>query len=408
MRISHLLTGTLLSTALLAAPAFAQAGGAPAETSEQNAPDQSPAFEGQTRAPTPQEPTEVTDEVIAEELPQLWAMEFLPDGRMLVTAKAGAMHIVGEDGTAGPEISGVPEVDARRQGGLLDVALAPDYETSGMIFFSFAEPREGGNGTSVASARLVPDDAGGGALEDVQVIFRQMPTYDGGNHFGSRLVFGSDDELYVTVGERSDVETRQQAQDIGSGLGKVFRIDREGNALPDNPFVDQEGAVPEIWSLGHRNMQSAALDGEGRLWTVEHGPRGGDELNRPEAGKNYGWPEVTYGIDYSGRPIGEGITQKAETEQPVYFWDPVIAPSGMAFYDGEEIPAWDNSFIIGGLVAGGLVVVHLEGDRVAFEERVSLEARVRDVKVGPDGAVYAVTENPQEGTSQIIRVSAAQ
>jgi aldose sugar dehydrogenase len=405
IRISRLLTSTLLSTALLASPTLAQSGGEPAETAPPNAPDQTPAFEGQTRAPQPAEPAAVTEEVVADGLPQLWSMEFLPDGRMLVTAKAGAMHIVGEDGTAGPEITGVPEVDADGQGGLLDVALAPDYESSGLIYFSFSEPREGGNGTSVASAKLVPDDAGGGALEDVTVIFQQMPTYDGDKHFGSRLTFGPEGELYVTVGERSDVEPRVQAQDISSGLGKVFRIDAAGAALPDNPFVDQDGALPEIWSLGHRNMQAAALDGEGRLWTVEHGPRGGDELNRPEAGKNYGWPEVTYGIDYSGEPIGEGITQKAETEQPVYYWDPVIAPSGMAFYDGDEFPTWKNAFLIGGLVAEGVVVVHLEGDRVAFEERVPLEARVRDVKVGPDGAVYAVTENPDAGTSQIIRLS---
>ena len=399
IRIAHLLTGTLLTTALLAGSAYAQFNSAPP-----NAPDQTPAFEGQTRAPEPAEPAVIAQEIIADGLPQLWAMEFLPDGRMLVTAKAGAMHIVSQAGIAGPEITGVPEVDSDGQGGLLDVALAPDYETSGMIYFSFSEPRDGGNGTSVASAKLVPDDAGGGALEDVNVIFQQMPTYDGDKHFGSRLVFGPEGELYVTVGERSDVEPRIQAQDIGSGLGKVFRIDTSGAALPDNPFVDQAGALPEIWSLGHRNMQSAALDGQGRLWTVEHGPKGGDELNRPEAGKNYGWPEVTYGEDYSGAPIGEGITEKAETEQPVYYWDPVIAPSGMAWYDGAEFPGWDGSFIIGGLGSQGLVVVHLENDQVAFEERIPLEARVRDVKVGPDGAVYAVTENPSAGSSQIVRV----
>lgn len=406
IRIPHLLTGTLITTALLAAPVLAQTAGTPAETAAPNAPDQSPAFAGQTRAPTPAEATAVTQEVVADGLPQLWAMEFLPDGRMLVTAKAGAMHIVAEDGTAGPELTGLPDVDADGQGGLLDVALAPDYDTSGLVYFSFSEPRDGGNGTSVVSAKLVPDDAGGGALEDVTVIFQQMPTYDGDKHFGSRLVFGPAGELYVTVGERSDVEPRIQAQDIGSGLGKVFRIDTAGSPLPDNPFVDQDGALPEIWSLGHRNMQSAALDGEGRLWTVEHGPKGGDELNRPEAGKNYGWPEVTYGIDYSGAPIGDGITEKAETEQPVYYWDPVIAPSGMAFYDAAEIPAWDGAFIIGGLVAQGLVVVHFDDDKVTTEERIPLDARVRDVKVGPDGAVYAVTENPEAGSSQIVRVSA--
>jgi glucose/arabinose dehydrogenase len=336
----------------------------------------------------------------------LWALEFLPDNSMLVTAKSGAMMIIAAGGTPGPEIEGVPEVDAAGQGGLLDVALAPDFETSNRIFFSFSEPRDGGNGTSVASATLVTDDAGGGRLEDVEVIFRQTPTYDGNKHFGSRLVFGNEGELYVTVGERSDTPIRDQAQDIASGLGKVFRIDQNGQALPNNPLIDQEGALPEIWSLGHRNMQSATLDGEGRLWTVEHGPKGGDELNMPEAGVNYGWPEVTYGIDYSGEPIGEGITANSETTQPIYYWDPVIAPSGMAYYEGDEFPSWQGAFLVGGLVAQSVVVLHMENDRVAFEERVPLDARVRDVKVGPEGAVYAVTED-RSGSSEIIRLTSA-
>jgi glucose/arabinose dehydrogenase len=286
----------------------------------------------------------------------------------------------------------------------LDVALAPDFASSNKIFFSFSEPREGGNGTSVASATLVQDENGGGQLEDVQIIFRQTPTYTGNKHFGSRLVFGNDGELFVTVGERSDTPIRDQAQDIASGLGKVFRVDQEGRALPDNPLVNQEGALPEIWSLGHRNMQSATLDDQGRLWTVEHGPRGGDELNMPQAGVNYGWPEVTYGIDYSGAPIGEGITANSETTQPIYYWDPVIAPSGMAFYQGDEFPSWNGAFLVGGLVAQSVVVLHMADDRVAFEERVPLDARVRDVKVALDGAVYAVTED-RLGSSEIIRLS---
>lgn len=404
--IPLLLASTAICASLLPAIALGQESG-PVETQAPNAANQQPAFDGQTRAPQPAEMPEVETTVVAEGLPQLWAMEFLPDGRMLVTTKAGDMHIVTAEGEAGEAISGVPDVDARGQGGLLDVALAPDYETSGRIYFSFSEPREGGNGTSVASALLTPDDANGGALEDVNVIFQQVPTYDGDKHFGSRLVFAPDGALFVTVGERSDVETRNQAQDIGSGLGKVFRIDAEGAALPDNPFVETEGALPEIWSLGHRNMQSAALDGEGRLWTVEHGPKGGDELNRPEAGVNYGWPEVTYGIDYSGAPIGDGITATEDTTQPVYYWDPVIAPSGMAYYDGAEFPEWDGAFLIGGLVSKGVVIVHIDGDKVVSEERVPLEARIRDVKVGPDGAVYAVTENPDAGTSSVLRLSKA-
>ncbi|CCF20029.1 Soluble aldose sugar dehydrogenase yliI [Pseudorhizobium banfieldiae] len=418
-RLLVLLSGTMLTAALLSVPALAQEGAAPAtgnentqsgepvETKPANAPDQQPAFAGQTRAPQPAETVEIETEVVAQDLPHLWAMEFLPDGRMLVNAKQGAMHIVSAEGEAGPALEGVPEVLSDGQGGLLDVALAPDFESSGMIFFSFSEQRDHGNGTSVASAKLVTDDQGGGTLEDVQVIFRQTPSYDGNKHFGSRLVFGPNDELYVTVGERSDPEPRVQAQDLSSGLGKIFRIDRNGEPLPDNPFVGQENAQPEIWSLGHRNLQSATLDGQGRLWTVEHGPRGGDELNRPEPGKNYGWPEVTYGLEYSGDPVGEGITQQAETEQPVYYWDPVIAPSGMAYYDGDAIPEWQGAFLIGGLVSQGIVVVHMDGDRVQYEERVPLNARIRDVKVGPDGAVYAVTEQRGGGGSTIVKLTKA-
>ncbi|MDP9840028.1 glucose/arabinose dehydrogenase [Neorhizobium huautlense] len=405
-RLTRLLTGTILATAVLASPALAQSAAKPAETKAANAPDQKPAFENQTRAPQPAQMPKIATETVAEGLPHLWSMEFLTDGRMLVTAKQGAMHIISEEGEAGPEIKGVPKVLASGQGGLLDVALAPDYETSGKIYFSFSEEREDGNGTSVASARLMPDTAGGGTLEDVKIVFRQMPSYDGNKHFGSRLVFGPQGELYVTVGERSDAEPRVQAQELSSGLGKVFRIDAEGKALADNPFVSTENALPEIWSLGHRNLQAATLDGQGRLWTVEHGPKGGDELNRPEAGKNYGWPEVTYGVEYSGRAVGDGITAKAETEQPVYYWDPVIAPSGMAYYDGDAIPEWKGAFLVGGLVSQGVVVLHMDGDKVAHEERVPLNARIRDVKVGPDGAVYAVTES-RGGSSTIVKLTKA-
>jgi glucose/arabinose dehydrogenase len=393
----------MLAATLLTGGASAQ-DARTAETAEANAPDQKPAFENQTRAPLPETVPQISVDVVAEGLPHLWAMEFLPDGRMLVTTKDGAMHVVSqENGEASPPIEGVPAVMSEGQGGLLDVALAPDFETSGRIYFSFSEPREGGNGTSVAAARLTEEE-GKLALRDVAVIFRQMPTYDGDKHFGSRLVFGPKGELYVTVGERSDRETRVGAQDLGSGFGKVFRIDAEGKPLPDNPFAGKEGALPEIWSYGHRNLQSAALDGEGRLWTVEHGPKGGDELNRPEAGKNYGWPKVTYGIEYSGGPVGEGITTLQGTEQPVYYWDPVIGPSGMAFYDADAIPEWKGAFLVGGLVSQGLVVLHMEGDKVAREERVPLDARIRDVKVAPDGTVFAVTEQRRGGGSTILRL----
>lgn len=407
-RVSALLAGTMITTALISAPALAQDGaGQPVQTAEPNVPSQEPAFEAQTRAPQPEELVEVDKEVVADSLPQLWAMEFLPDGRMLVTAKEGALHIIGEDGEPGAPIENVPEVASSGQGGLLDVALAPDFEESNRIFFSFAEPREGGTGTSVARAELVMNDSGGGSLENVEVIFQQMPTYDNDMHYGSRLAFGPEGALYVTVGERFDEETRVQAQELSSGLGKVFRITEDGEPVEGNPFIDQEDAVPEIWSYGHRNVQSAAIGPDGNLWTVEHGPQGGDELNQPQAGENYGWPVISYGQQYSGQPVGSGETAQEGMEQPVYYWDPVIAPSGMAYYEGDAFPTLDNAFLIGGLVAQAVVVVHMEDDRVAFEEWIPMEARVRDVEVGSDGAIYAVTENRDAGTSEIVRLTNA-
>ena len=374
------------------APTSDAAGTTPAETEAPNT-TYKPLLPNQTRAPKPAEATKVKVETVAKGLDSPWALEFLPDGRMLVTEKGGTLRIVGKDGTAGPAIPGVPKVDAKGQGGLLDVALSPSFVADRLIYFSYAEPREKGNGTTVARAKLV-EDKGAARLDDVKVIFRQMPTYDGDKHFGSRLVFAPDGKLFVTVGERSDKVTRVQAQDLTSGLGKVFRIDTDGNAAKDNPFTGGEKAKPEIWSYGHRNVQSAALDPQGRLWTVEHGPRGGDELNRPRPGVNYGWPEVSYGIEYSGEKIGEGKTQAAGTAQPVYYWDPVIGPSGMALYTGDKFPAWKDAFLIGGLASQGIVAVKLDGDKVVTEERIPLEARIRDVKTGPDGAVYAVTDGP--------------
>jgi glucose/arabinose dehydrogenase len=374
-----------------------------AETQAPNAPNQRPAFPGQTRAPDPARLTPVSTSVAADGIAGGWGFEFLPDGRMIVTEKAGRVRLVAADGRVGEPIEGVPAVDARGQGGLLDVALSPAFGRDGLVYLSFTEPRERGNGTSVARGRLVEKD-GQARLEDVRVIFRQTPSWENNLHFGSRLVFAPDGKLFVTVGERSDRTPRVQAQDLASGLGKVFRINPDGTAPSDNPFAGRSGAQPAIWSYGHRNVQSATLDGGGRLWIVEHGPRGGDELNRPEPGKNYGWPDVTYGLEYSGQAVGPGATQKAGTEQPVYYWDPVIAPSGMAHYDAALFPAWRGALLVGGLVSQGLVVLKLDGDRVASEERVPLEARVRDVKVGPDGAVYALTE-ARGGTGRILRLA---
>ncbi|MEM9222006.1 MAG: PQQ-dependent sugar dehydrogenase [Pseudomonadota bacterium] len=394
----------ILGTALTPLAAAAQS---PVEQGPKNAAFLEPAFPGQTRATQSTDRPQIEAEVVADDLPQLWAMEFLPDGRMLVNAKAGAMHVVGTDGRAGPAISGVPQVDARRQGGLLDLALSPDFAADSTVFIVYAEPRaDGGNGTSVARARLVLDDAGGGALENVEVILRQTPSYRGTMHYGARLAFAPDGKLFVGVGERSDRPVRDQSQDLDSGLGKVFRINPDGSVPADNPFVGHASAQPEIWSYGHRNIQSAVMGADGNLWTVEHGPRGGDELNKPEAGLNYGWPVITYGINYGGSRVGGGISQMEGMEQPVYYWDPVIAPSGMAQYDGDLIPEWNGAFLIGGLVTGGVVILHMEDGLVAHEDRLSLGRRVRDVKVGPDGAVYVVTEQ-RGGPSTILRLTKA-
>jgi glucose/arabinose dehydrogenase len=378
---------------------------ASAQTAPPNAPDQKPAFPGQTRAPAPAQASAVGTTTVAEGIQGGWGFVFLPDGRMLVTEKAGRLRLVGKEGRPGPPLAGVPAVDSRGQGGLLDVALSPGFAQDRLVYLSFSEPRQGGgNGTSVARGRLV-EEGESARLEDVQVVFRQMPAWENNMHFGSRLVFAPDGKLFVTVGERSDREPRVQAQQLSSGLGKVFRINPDGSAPADNPFAGRSDAQPAIWSYGHRNTQSATLDRSGRLWIVEHGPRGGDELNRPEPGKNYGWPEVTYGVEYSGQEVGRGVTQRQGTEQPVYYWDPVIAPSGMATYDGTLFPAWRGAFLVGGLVSQGLVVLRMENDRVAAEERISLGARVRDVRVGPDGAVYALTETRGGGPSRIVRIA---
>ncbi|MGB7949004.1 MAG: PQQ-dependent sugar dehydrogenase [Candidatus Binatia bacterium] len=342
------------------------------------------------RSPTPDSTNGVVQvESVAKGLEHPWALAFLPDGRILVTERPGRLRIVDRDGRVSKPVDGVPRVFARGQGGLLDVALDPGFGENQLVYLSYAEPGENGTaGTAVARGRL-----GEGTLEDVQVIYRQQPKVQGGNHFGSRLVFARDGTLFVTQGDRSAY--REKAQDLSSGLGKVVRINPDGSVPKDNPFVGRAGVRPEIWSYGHRNVQSAVLDPEsGRLWTVEHGARGGDELNHPEAGKNYGWPVITYGVDYSGARIGEG-TAKPGMEQPVYYWDPVIAPSGMAIYTGDAFPGWKGSILIGSLNPGLLVRLTLTNGRVAREERYlgELGERIRDVQQGPDGLIYLVTDS---------------
>jgi glucose/arabinose dehydrogenase len=360
------------------------------ETQPPNARDQQPAVAGQTRAPFRTANVAFEAKTIAKDLDHPWAVAFLDNDTFLVTEKRGRLLLLARDGTR-KEIAGVPEVDDRGQGGLLDVALDPDFAENRVVFFTFSEPRDGGNGTALARAVL---DRERGRLDDVQVIWRQKPTLDSKLHFGSRIVFRKDGTLFVTLGERSILEGRRQAQRLDSAFGKIVRLHRDGRIPDDNPFAGKQSALPEIWSFGHRNIQAAALHPEtGELWVVDHGPRGGDEINIARAGKDYGWPTITYGLEYSGEPVGAGITQKAGMEQPLYYWDPVIAPSGAAFYTGALFPAWRGSLFVGGLAGKHVARLTLDGERVVGEERLLADrARFRDVRVGPDGAIYLLTD----------------
>ncbi len=378
---------TAIALAMLAGPQ-----GAPVETAPPNVPELSPAFPGQTRAPAVRTRTQLVVTEIASGFDKPWAIAFLPDRRMLVTEKpTGALYIVGPDGKRSPPVIGLPPVDGRGQGGLLDVELGPDYARSRLVYWTYYEPREGGNGLAVARARLV--DGPQPRIEGLQVVFRMQPTLESTQHAGGRLVFAPDGTLFVTLGDRSILPGRVQARDLGSHLGKIVRIHPDGSVPGDNPFAGRKGARPEIWSSGHRNILAAALDRRQRLWVVEMGPRGGDELNRPEAGKDYGWPTIGYGEEYSGARIHEA-TQGPGMEQPVYYWDPVISPSGLAIYSGDLFPEWRGSFFIGGLSSRALVRLAIEGDRVVGEERLltDLNERIREVAQGPDGALYLLTD----------------
>lgn len=336
---------------------------------------------------------------VARGLEHPWGLAFLPDGRLLVTERAGRLRVVGRDGRLSAPLTGVPRVVARGQGGLLDVALSPSFETDRQVYLSFAEPADGGARTAVARATLADE-----GLRDTTVIFRQKQARAGANHFGSRLVLTRDGHLFITTGDRYDA--RDQVQDLGTHFGKIVRVRTDGTVPPDNPFVNATRALPDIWSFGHRNVQGAALHpGTGRLWAHEHGAMGGDEVNVVLAGRNYGWPVITHGVDYSGAKIGEG-SAKAGMEQPQHVWVPSIAPSGMAFVTSSRLPGWRGSLVIGSLKFRLLARLSLDAERVTGEQRVlqPLGERIRDVRQGPDGHLYLLTDESQ---GAVLRVEPA-
>nr|WP_317623051.1 PQQ-dependent sugar dehydrogenase [Thiohalomonas denitrificans] len=335
-------------------------------------------------------------ETLAEGLEHPWGLAFLPDRRMLVTERPGRLRIVSPEGDISEPVTGVPEVFARGQGGLLDVALDPEFTSNRLVYLSFAEPGQGGASTAVVRGRLEDH-----TLRRVEVIFRQQPKVGGGNHFGSRLAFSADGKLFITTGERFRFDP---AQELSNHLGTVVRIHPDGSVPEDNPFVNQTGAKPEIWSYGHRNIQAAAIHPEtGQLWEIEHGPKGGDELNIAEAGRNYGWPLVSWGSHYDSRNIPDPPT-RPELAQSLYQWTPVIAPSGMTFYTGGQFSEWQGNILVGGLVAQAIVRLSQDGEQITEEERIELDARIRDVVQGMDGAVYALTD---QTNGKILRLTPA-
>jgi glucose/arabinose dehydrogenase len=367
--------------------------GLPVETAPPNVPEFKPAFPEQTRARAIHTETPITITTIARGLDKPWALAFLPDGRLLVTTKHdGELFVVAPDGKKSEPAAGIPKVDGRDQGGLLDVELGPDFATTKLVYLSYYEPRKDGNGLAVARGKFV--DGAKPRLDAVQVIFRMQPTLDSTMHAGGRLLFAPDGNLFVTLGERSVMEGRVQARDLRSHFGKIVRIAPDGSVPKDNPFVDKQGARPEIWSLGHRNVLGAAFDDTKRLWIAEMGPKGGDEINLVERGKDYGWPTIGYGEEYSGGKIHDA-TQAPGMEQPVYYWDPVISPGALAIYRGDLFKGWKGNFLIAGLSSKALIRLALDNDKVVGEERLLMDRgeRLREVVEGPDGAVYLLTDD---------------
>jgi len=365
-----------------------------------------PAFPEQTRAPKVETEAELNVEVVAEGLDVSWGMEEFDTNRLLVTQRDSAELLILnlEDGSVSDPIEGTPEVNNEDQGGLLDVTVAPDFDESRLVFMTFSEDKDDGTLTAVGKGVLSEDET---SLEDFEVIFEAEPAYDGTLHYGGRIIFDEDGNLYLTTGERSDDPIRERAQDLDAYLGKVIHITQDGEPVDSNPFIEDEDALDGIYSYGHRNIQGVDFNPEtGDLWIVEFGPQAGDELNIIEPGSNYGWPTVSYGIEYSGELINDGISEHEAQGfvEPVYYWDPTSAPSGMSFYDNDAIPEWENNLFIGGLAPNYIVRVVIEDDMIVGEERLLTDEgqRFRDILVTEDGALVAATDG-----GMIYKVTAA-
>lgn len=352
-----------------------------------------PAFVGQTRIKGVKTKTPYEVKVLTESLKKPWGIAPLPDGRLLITQKNGTLRLANPSGSISDEITGLPEVNDSGQGGLLGITVDPDFTRNRMVYWTFSEKLKEGNLTAVAKGRLANNER---TIENATVIYRATPAYEGTLHYGSRILFDTTGHLVFSTGERSDIQTRPQAQSLNSALGKIIRITTSGAPAPGNPFIGNAKARPEMYSYGHRNVQGLALHPQtGELWENEFGPRGGDEVNRIVAGKNYGWPIITYGIEYDGKIIGSSKTQMDGMEQPVYYWDPVVSPSGMTFYSGSDMPEWENNLFIGGLSSQHIIRLVIENNKVTAEERLLANEgeRFRDVAQGKDGALYAVTDS---------------
>lgn len=397
---------TLAAAALLGATAALAQADPPVEQGPPNVPEFQPAFAGQTRAPAVESGSELAVETFAAPLEHPWGIDALPDGGYLVTERPGRLRAIADDGTLSEPIAGLPEVLARNQGGLLDVAVGPSFAEDRLIYWSYAKPLGGGlSATAVARGRLAEDLS---ELTEVEDIFLQEPPSPTPMHYGSRILFDGGGHVFITTGEHSTEAERVLAQALDSSYGKVIRLRLDGAVPEDNPFADEPGALGSIWSLGHRNIQGAAIEpGTGRLWAIEHGPRGGDELNLIEPGANYGWPVVSYGENYDGSPVGQGMARHApEFVEPRYYWDPVIAPAGALFYEGALFPDWQGDLLISSLRPGGLVRLALEGDRVTGEERLLRDrGRIRDVIEAPDGALLLLVDDPE---GAVLRVTPAE